>query len=452
MPEKIPSVVIAGAGSGSGKTTICCALLAALKARGISLSAFKCGPDYIDPMFHEKALGIPSKNLDSFFCRDELLKYLYIKQAEKSRFALIEGVMGYYDGLAMDSTAASTYNIAKILGSPVVLVISAKGMAHTVLAIIKGIADYTADSNIKAVILNNISRGVYLSLKPVIESELNIKVIGYMPYSEDNSIDSRHLGLVTPEGIVDIREKIDRLGKLAEECIDLDELIEIADTSAKITTDYMPATYKKSNITIAVAKDEVFCFYYKDNIELLGEMGCKIEYFSPLRDKHIPENADGIILGGGYPELYCSKLSGNHSMLCDIKAKLEGSMPALAECGGFMYLHKKVEDRDKNSFDMVGIINANAFYTGRLVRFGYITLTDTSGKSIKAHEFHYWDSTQNGSEYTAVKPNGKSWECMVKYKNIICGYPHLFYYSNPDFAANFVKRCEEYKESRKCSV
>lgn len=452
MSEKISSVVIAGAGSGSGKTTICCAMLAALKARGISPSVFKCGPDYIDPMFHEKALGIPSKNLDSFFCDDELLKYLYIKQAEKSCFALIEGVMGYYDGQAADSTAASTYNTAKILGSPVVLVINAKGMAHTALAVIKGIADYKADSNISAVILNNASKGVYLSLKPVIESELNIKVIGYMPYNGNNRIDSRHLGLVTPESIADVKEKIDRLGKLAEECIDLDELIKIADTSEKITADYISAVYKKNNVKIAVAKDEAFCFYYRDNIELLEEMGCKIEYFSPLRDKFLPEAADGIILGGGYPELYCSELSGNRSMLCDIKAKLEGGMPALAECGGFMYLHKKVEDRDKNSFDMVGIINSNAFYTGKLVRFGYITLTDAKGKGIKAHEFHYWDSTQNGSEYTAVKPNGKGWTCMVRYKNIICGYPHLFYYSNPDFAADFVKRCEKYKESGKCSV
>ncbi len=447
MADKIPRLVIAGTSSGSGKTTVVCAILTALKKRGIAISAFKCGPDFIDPMFHEKAIGIPSKNLDSFFCNEELLKALFYKQAGSSQISVVEGVMGYYDGIAMDKYLGSTYHIAKIINAPVVLVVNARGMALTCASLIKGIMDFKKDSNIKGIILNNVSKAVYTALKPVIEGELNVSVIGYMPRSEDLSLESRHLGLVTPENIKDITKKLIRLGEIAEECIDMKSLIAAANSAVPLQVKPLPVNKAKKRVKIAIARDAAFCFYYKDNIELLKELGGEIVYFSPLKDKKLPE-ADGLVLGGGYPELYCRELSENKAMLSDINKKLNEGLPCLAECGGFMYLHNTIEDTNGKAFKMVGFINGNALYRGKLVRFGYIAITDNVSKEeVKAHEFHYWDSTNNGTDFSAVKPNGSNWQCMHRYKNVVCGFPHIFYYSNTDFAEAFVSRCISFKEN-----
>lgn len=458
MAHNLPRIIIGAASSGSGKTTITCGILKALKNRGVRVSAFKCGPDYIDPMFHESVLGIPSKNLDCFFCSDELIKKLFYKQAKHSGLSVIEGVMGYYDGIAMDKTQASTYHLAKTLQAPVVLVINAKGMALTAASLIKGVMEYKNDSNIRAVILNNTSKQVYTALKPIIEEELNINVIGYLPYSEECAFESRHLGLLTPDSIKNLYAKTEKLGLLAEECIDIDRLINIANKADNLNIALTEEKKENRFVKIGIARDNAFCFYYKDNLELLESFGCEIHYFSPLKDNRLPENIDGIILGGGYPELYCRELSSNKAMLADIRQQLEKGLPCLAECGGFMYLHKTVEDKNKNCFDMAGIIDSNAFYCGKLVRFGYITLSAmdncyvcNKGEQIKAHEFHYWDSTDNGNMFKAEKPGGsRSWDCIHQYKNVICGYPHIFYYSNPGFAEGFVAKCVEYKESRQC--
>lgn len=453
MIKNLPRVMIAGASSGSGKTTVVCGILGALKKRGIDVSACKCGPDYIDTMFHSEVMGISSKNLDKFFCGERLCELFY-KHSKDSDITVIEGVMGYYDGIAMDSFYSSSYDIARSLDTPVILVINGKGMALTAVSIIKGIMDFKKDSNIKGVIFNNISNAVFLKLKYIVERELGIFALGYLPHTEDYAVESRHLGLVLPKDIKNIAYKIDRLAEMAEECIDIDRIVSISKESKVLHfRECEPVCAVFSNVKIGVALDDAFCFYYKDNIQLLESLGCEIVYFSPMKDKFLPEGISGVIFGGGYPELYLEELSQNREMREDIKNELEKGLPALAECGGFMYLHKTVSDKKGNPFDMVGFIDSEASFKGRLVRFGYITLKANydsyvlkTGEKIRAHEFHYWDSSDNGELFLAEKPFWeKRWNCVHSVKNVICGYPHIFYYSNVNFIKRFVEKCAEFE-------
>ncbi len=435
----LPRIVIGGTGSGCGKTTVVCAILKALKNRGSKICAAKCGPDYIDPMFHERALDVPSKNVDLFFSDDNLTKALLAEHAKDSDICVIEGVMGYYDGQSFENTKGSTYNVADVLGSPAVIVLNARGMAVTTAALIKGMADFEKNSRIRAVILNNISPMSYDPLKKTIEDKTGIEVIGFLPNDSDFNINSRHLGLVMPdESTNDILEK---MAEAAEKYIDLDRLIEIAQEAGELEFE-RPNIKSGDKFKIAVAMDEAFCFYDSDNLELLKKMGAEIVFFSPINDKAVPD-ADGMILGGGYPELYAEKLSENISMLDDIRTKIKDGMPCLAECGGFMYLSKAID-----GFTMAGIFDGTAYNTGKLSRFGYLELKSDRKymDGIRGHEFHHWDMDECGNECTAVKPSGKSWQCMSFYKNTIAGYPHLYYWSKPEFAEKFADNCRSWRK------
>lgn len=446
-----PRILISAGSSGSGKTTVTCGILKALKNRGLRVSSCKCGPDYIDPMFHEKVLGVPSVNLDPFFEDKKLMRSLYARHTADSDINIIEGVMGFYDGFSFDKTDASTYEVAKNIASPVILVVNAKGMALTIVPFLKGIIEFRDDSNIRGVILNNVSEMVCRSMKPIIEKELGIDVLGFMPPSPEIAVESRHLGLMTPDEVKDIQSRFEKLGDLAEKCMDIERIIEIAGEADPIKCEELVRwTKKEEKVRIAIARDEAFCFYYKDNLELLQELGCELVPFSPINDPHLPENIDGMLLGGGYPETYGKELSENISMRTDILSKLNDGLPCLAECGGFMYLHDLMEDTEHTEHRMVGFLSGEkCVRRDRLVRFGYITLSSdeggsllNNGEQIKAHEFHYWDSTDNGELMKAVKPSGKrEWMCMHRIKNTICGYPHLFYRSAPQFAERFVKLC-----------
>lgn len=451
----IPRIMISADGSGSGKTTVVCGIIKAIIKRKINVFSCKCGPDYIDPMFHKKILKTESKNIDSFFCEDELLKELFYRHTKNGGFSVLEGVMGYYDGISLNDTYGSSYHIAGILKTPVILVIDARKKALTTAAVIKGLLEFKKDSNIKGVILNGISEKIYEKIKPVIKVNTGIEAIGFLPYDNEYTFESRHLGLIMPDEIEDIHKKTEKLSAAAEKCIDIDRIIEIGKKAASVSFmkrfDYNRPFEKK--IKIGVAYDDAFCFYYKDNLELLKSAGCEIVYFSPLYDKKIPDGISGILLGGGYPELYLDKLSKNKELRRDIKMKIDEGMPALGECGGFMYMNDTVKDKDGRTFEMVGIVKGEAFFTKRLVRFGYINMTARrdsfllkKGEKIKAHEFHYWDCTENGDMFLAEKPDkSKDWKCMYQYKNFIGGYPHIYYYSNTDFAFGFVKKCGEWK-------
>ena len=450
MTKSLPRVLIAGTSSGSGKTTAVCAILTLLKRRGIGITACKCGPDYIDPMFHESVLGIPSANLDPFFCDGNLLRSLLAENGDE--LSVIEGVMGYYDGTGDDGTDNSTYTVAAKTDTPVVLVANAKGASTSLLAVIEGFLRFVPDSRICGVILNNITAMTYAMLKKQMDNRFagRIRAVGYIPKLPENCIlGSRHLGLVTAAEIGDLREKLDKIADLCAETLDIDVLSEIAHTAEPL--DYTPPIIEKlPPVKLAVARDAAFCFYYKDTLKLFEKMGAELVSFSPLADEPIPADAGGLLLGGGYPELYADVLEKNEISRNSIRTAIENGMPTIAECGGFQYLGQTLEGRK-----MCGALVHDSTNTGKLVRFGYVTLTAKTdglfggaGTTFRAHEFHYYDSTDNGNAFTAVKSNGRSWDCAVYTDRLYAGYPHLFLPASIPAAESFYRKCLAYKEKK----
>ena len=440
-----PRLLFAAPASGSGKTTIVCGILRALKNRGVRVSAFKCGPDYIDPMFHERVVGVKSGTLDLFFSDENQLKRLYAQNADGADCAVIEGVMGYYDGLSAASDEASTYAVAKALRAPVVLIVDARGQSLSALATLKGFLDYRSDSSVKGVIFNRMSEHVYAALKPAVTA-LGVRPLGFVPKSDALMIESRHLGLVTPDGIKGLSCKLDALAALLERTLDFDALDALMQSAPDLDAPELPAAPVLPKTTVAVAKDEAFCFLYRDNLALLERYGATLRFFSPLRDETLPEGAQALLLPGGYPELYAKTLFENAPMRTAIRAAIEAGVPTLAECGGFLYLHDALEDMDGNSYPMCGVLHANAFRTQKLGRFGYITLSANAdsaffraGESIRAHEFHYFESGDAGGAFTATKPNGRQWTCQIANGNLLAGFAHLFYESNPAPIARFLR-------------
>lgn len=437
-------ILITGTHSGCGKTTITCALLAALKNRRIRPSAFKCGPDYIDPMFHRRAIGVPSHNLDPFFCNPEQLKRRVVANA--GGIALLEGVMGYYDGVG-DDGHYSTFDVARETQTPVVLVVDVKGMYASAGAVLKGFVDYREQSGIQGVIFNNASLTLYEGFRSI-AVKIGIKPLGFMLRDVKAKIESRHLGLVTAGDIPDLKEKLALLSELAEKYIDIDGLLALA-ASAPVLDVQQPESLPLGSVRIAIARDEAFCFLYEENLELLNALGCEIVFFSPLYDRVLPPNIGGLYLCGGYPELYLEALSGNTMMLHAIKTAVQRGMPTIAECGGFLYLHDTLD-----SFPMAGVIHANAYRTETLKRFGYITLHAkkdnllcAAGGSIRAHEFHYYDSTSCGADFIAEKPlSDRNWPCVHASETLYAGFPHLYFDANREFAKNFVRKVIEYED------
>ena len=445
-------ILFSAPSSGSGKTMTVCGVLQALKERGLAVSSFKCGPDYIDPMFHEKVIGVRSANLDLFFSGEDKLKSLFARNAEGTDISVIEGVMGYYDGMAADSAESSSYHVAKVLECPAVLIVDARGQSLSALASLKGFLDFKKDSSIQGVIFNRMPEKIFNALKPGIES-LGVKAIGYVPVAKDMVIESRHLGLVTPNEIHDMEGRLHKLAQLLEKTLDMDALIELANSAQAIDQKAEDRVFEQIPVKVAIADDEAFCFWYKDNLALLKEMGAELVRFSPIHDRSIPEGVKGIIIPGGYPELYAKELAENVSMKESIKTAIEGGMPCLAECGGFMYLHKEMEDMNKTYYPMCGIIDGRTWRTDRLGRFGYITLNALSdsaflkkGETVRSHEFHYFESDNCGEAMKAVKPGGsREWTCMHADGNLLAGYPHLYYESNTDLIRRFLEKCAERK-------
>ena len=438
-------IMIAATKSGSGKTTITCGILRALTNSGLSLCSYKCGPDYIDPMFHRKVLGISSGNLDTFFTEEETTKKLFAENFSGD-MAVIEGVMGLYDGIGGVEAQGSSYDLARVLQSPIILVIDAKGAGRSVLAMLKGFLEYDKYKLIKGVILNRTSIAFGKTLGELIEKELGVKYLGAIPDMKNQELSSRHLGLVMPQEIPELQDKLEELAEIISETLNLEELKNIANASDEldIIKEEKGVKNVNTNLALAVARDEAFCFYYRENLKMLQEDGVQLIEFSPLKDTHLPEGINGILLGGGYPENYLEQLSANESMKRDIKAAYDDGMPILAECGGFMYLSETITDEKGISHEMVGAVKSNIEWKGKLVRFGYITV-DTGELLMKGHEFHYFDSDNNGEDCVATKPfGGKNWSCIHKKAGSYIGFPHLYYPSNPDFVKNFVEVMKQY--------
>ena len=437
-------LLISGTNSGCGKTTITCAVLAALKTRGITPTAFKSGPDYIDPKFHRASSDIKAYNLDPFFLDGDGLRSHLAFHA--GQFSVIEGAMGYYDGIAA-TDEASAYTVARKTNTPVILVVSARGADHSLAATIEGYARHRLDGNIKGVIFNDASESRYPDLERIAK-DAGVQAYGAMPRNEEWSLPSRHLGLLTAVEIEDLQNKLSKLGQQAERTLDINGLITLANTAPDLTGSVQMFQQHTDSVRLAVAKDEAFCFLYEENMELLRALGCELLFFSPLNDDVLPENINGLYLCGGYPELHSETLTGNKPMLKSIKQAVENGLPTIAECGGFLYLHDTFDGHP-----MCGVIHGAAFETKKLQRFGYITLTAgrdnmlcKADGSIRSHEFHYWDSDCPGDGFTAYKAGREtSYSCIHTTDSLYAGFPHLYFPANLKFAASFVERMAQYE-------
>lgn len=444
---KIPRILLAAGASGSGKTTVTMALLSALKKKGVDLAAFKTGPDYIDPMFHTEVLGIPCRNLDLFLTGEAGVRELLVKN--RRDFQVLEGVMGYYDGIAK-GTNSSSYHLAKVTETPVILVVQPKGMAITAAAVVQGIKDFRTDSNIKGVILNGVTKMMYPYYRDLITGETGLSVFGYLPHLENCEIGSRHLGLISAGEIETLGAITDSLGEAALETLDLDGILALGQEAPDLWE--VPGKVEPvADVVLAVAKDRAFNFYYEDSLSYLEELGVKRRYFSPLGNEEIPKEAHGLYLGGGYPEHFMDLLSKNDVFLHSLRKAFRQKMPMIAECGGFMVLQEGF--KGEKTFSLAGIFPGTCEMTRRLQNFGYIHLSSQEdslllrkGESIPAHEFHYSKSENPGSFFHAVKPeSSRSWDTGYAGSYYYAGYPHLHLYGK-EGAKRFVKKMEQYKE------
>ncbi len=450
---KLNRIMIAGTHSGCGKTTITCGLLKALLNKGMAVQGFKSGPDYIDPLFHTEIIGTQSRNLDMFLCGEETTKYLLAKNGKHSDISVIEGVMGFYDGLDGHTCAYSSWDLAEKTKTPVLLVVNGQGMFQSILALIKGFMAFHPNQ-IQGLLLNNISSGMYPTFKAMIEKECQINVYGYLPTQSEFVLESRHLGLVTAQEIQSLDKKIEDLAVSIKENIDVDGIIALAEKSEPLLyPEYSVEPIKKVNI--GIARDKAFCFYYEDSLDLLRELGATLIPFSPLTSEQLPDNIHGIILGGGYPELYLEPLSKNKGLRQAIRKKIGQGMPVYAECGGFMYLGNKISNKTK-CFDMVGAIDQETTLTDTLQNFGYVELRakatnvfSEDNARIHGHEFHYSSSTNCGNSFQCTKKTGKTWESIWGSESMYAGYPHIHLWGNIAFAKSFIEACHIEKERKR---
>ncbi len=452
MHGRTPGILIAGTGSGCGKTSAVIAILGALKERGVSVCSFKCGPDYIDPMFHERALGIPSRNLDAHLLDRDTLKALYIRNSRGYDLALTEGVMGYFDGAGW-TDEGSSHDLAGLLSVPTVLVLNCRGQSRSVMAQMKGFSDFAGDRSIRGVLFNEAAPRLVPELSRYAKS-LGLVPLGYLPHLKRH-LDSRHLGLVLPGEEEDMEEKVAELVSAAKSSVDLDALLKLAEEAGTLTAPdpVLPAPILHP-VRIGVAYDPAFCFYYADNLDLLRVLGAEPVFFSPMKDPHLPEDLSGLYLGGGYPELHARELSGNSSLRKEIRETVQAGMPCFAECGGFLYLHESLEDPEEDTFPMAGVIPAKSRFTGKLQHFGYVDMTaekDTLlcplGTHLKGHEFHRCISDAVQDAFLEQK-GGETFGGYVADRNLLAGFAHLHFYTDPGVAQHFVRACDAYRNEK----
>lgn len=435
-------ILIAGTNSGSGKTTVTSILMSCLE----NVAPFKVGPDYIDTTYHEIFTGNKSHNLDIFMVGEENVKNIFEIYSQNKDIAVVEGVMGLFDGLSNDFDNFSTAHVARILDIPVILVVNAKAISTSCAAIVLGFKMMDPRINICGVILNNISsQRHYSSLKEAVEKYTKIKCLGYVPKNEDLALESRHLGLKLAfeenENKILQRKKI--FYEIGKKYLDLEKIKKIAKNfEPKMTFENWEKINKLKDKyrgqKIAIARDRAFSFYYQENIDLLKFCGFEINEFSPITDKKIPENINFIYFGGGYPELFSKELQNNVSMKKSILQEYEKGTKIYAECGGFMYLAKKIHLLNSEIYDFCGIFDLEIKMrkTLNIKRFGYINIETENGIKLKGHEFHYSEivkNNENNTFYKISKNDDRKWTCGYRKKNILAGYPHISFFSNLDF-------------------
>jgi len=501
--NRVKGFIIAGTHSGVGKTTIALGLMAALQKRGINVQPFKVGPDYIDPSHHRAVCGRPSYNLDTWLMGIAGVKHTFAKAMKttvggselgvgsktsnlkpQTTIGIIEGVMGLFDGKDGRNEEGSTAHVAKVLGIPVVLVVDARSMARSAGALVYGYERFDPKVKIAGVILNRVgSERHFNMLKEAVEAKCRAKVLGYIPRDEKITLPERHLGLAMPEdagckpapagskqGMPDARLK--RLEDLIERFIDIDGIIRIGGkgqeknlasyllplasetTASHISHPKSHTPHPTSHIPkIAVAMDNAFCFYYQENLDMLKQLGAELVFFSPLKDKRLPEDIHGIYLGGGYPELYAKRLASNASLRNAIKTFADKGFPVYAECGGLMYLGKGLKDLKGGIYKMAGVFPWMSRMLEKRKALGYREMKATygcpffkKGEKMRGHEFHYSEIDELSPRVKRVYrfPHPTSHIPKIEgylYKNTLASYIHLHFASNPKFAEGFVKKC-----------
>lgn len=454
-------VVIAGTGSGVGKTTLTIGIMAALKKAGLIVQGFKCGPDYIDPSYHTAVTNRASRNLDSWMLTQDSVLDIYINGSQGADISIIEGVMGFFDGKSPETNEGSTAEISMITKSPVLLVVNCESMARSAAAVVKGFQLFLEGPNIVGVIANKVgSEGHFLLVKKAIEQECHVPVIGYLKRELDIEIPERHLGLIPSIERGELDPLFDKLGELVLGTIDIEKLLELATAEPLIVNNKvfsLSKTKKESIVKIAVAKDKAFNFYYPENLEILEAKGAEIVYFSPLADEELPEGVDGLYLGGGFPEEFAYELAGNIKAKHSVKDSIERGLPTLAECGGFMYLTDSIETTDKITYEMVGVIPGSVQMQPHLAALGYREISGQNKNFIlknllaRGHEFHY-SSFQSADEnvpyaYQTKGLRGVKNEGYLIH-NVVAGYTHFHFGSSPEMVENWIEKCVEYRASR----
>ena len=446
--------MIAGTNSGVGKTTVTLGIMSALVQKGIKVQGFKAGPDYIDPSHHTFVTGNASRNLDTWMMGENACRELFERSALNSEISVIEGVMGLYDGSNDSSGHGSSAHLAKVLNVPVILVVDAKGVAQSAGAVVMGFREFDKEVNLAGIILNNVaSQNHYDIIKEAIEESCSVTVLGYLKKESDITIPERHLGLIPSEEQKINSDLYDKLGQMVLETIDIDKLKEIAGSAGNFP-EYNRSIFTERDssleVTVAVARDNAFCFYYQDDIDLFEALGAKIVEFSPLADKSIPDGIDGIFMGGGFPELFADRLSKNESMMSSILAAHKQGTVIYGECGGMMYLMEKLIDCEERLFKMSSVLNGTSSMENRRQGLGYVivdTICDNvicnNGDTFRAHEFH-WSKLQDVPDsttfaYNTRKSNGKRTgvDGICK-SNVMASYTHIHFSSNPELAINLL--------------
>ena len=456
--------MIAGTKSDSGKTTLALGLLAALKRRGYKLAPFKVGPDFIDPGHHAQIVGTKSRNLDGWMLSKQYNLNNFADHSQRADIAVIEGVMGLFDGYDGRSEAGSTAQIAKWLQAPVLLVVDARSMARSAAALVKGFEQFDPELNFAGVVFNHIGSPRHLNyLKEALSGHVLMPCLGGVMRSDSIAIPKRHLGLVTKEDHHFNKTYIDRLVDLIEKSIDMDRLLDALLQISPIKRSETTPMPDSTEASIGVAQDAAFCFYYPENLELLAKHGVQLKFFSPLKDHRLPEDIDGIYFGGGYPELHVQELAANSTLQKEIKENSKKGMPIYGECGGLMYLGDAIFDRNGQRHPMTGCLPFTTRMLPHLKRLGYREITlvgDTllgpKGTIIRGHEFHYSeispDDTSVATLYSVKDRigNNRSFE-GYQINRTIASYIHLHWGSCPKTAQTFATTCRQYRDKRKFS-
>jgi len=449
-----PRVMIAGVNSRVGKTTISLGIMAALSRMGMKVQPFKIGPDYIDPGLHYHAARNKSHNLDSWMGSPEVVQTVFARNAEQADIAVIEGVMGFYDGVRGEGMKGSSADIALLLKAPVILVLNAQGIAHSCVAIVKGFIDYCPEVKIKGVVLNQATDFHKKWVSKSLENELGIKLIGCLPGDENISMPERHLGLLPADENEELTDRIQQMADRIESCLDLNAVLQIAYNAPDLNIINWDNN-GKYEVRIGVARDRAFSFYYQDSLDYLEDLGAELVFFSPADDTSLPP-VDGLYIGGGFPELFLDELSGNQSMLTSIREAYQNKIPIFAECGGFMYLCRDITDWDGRNWSGVGIIPARVKMTRQLQALGYVeaialqdSIVSRPGDTFRGHEFHYSTiESMRSDKYAYSLTGGRSSE--QRYDGYIEGqlfasYVHLHLRSNTRAAVNFLQACANYQ-------